>query len=143
MNNNSLDASRLEALLESAQLLNSSLDLDSLLKHLLRTMMARALVGRGFVAVEESGSMRYAQMRGLKDVKVGDVFDEESARSLGIHYVYPIGDAAHPTGLLGIGKPPTGAISSEEEESLKALLGIAASSIANARTPRRAASISN
>ncbi len=70
MNTNSLDASRLEALLESAQLLNSSLDLDSLLKHLLRTVMGRALVGRGFVAVETGGAMRYAQMRGLKNVVI-------------------------------------------------------------------------
>jgi hypothetical protein len=46
----SLDSTRLEALLESAQLLNSSLDLDSLLQHLLRTVMDRLLVGRGFVA---------------------------------------------------------------------------------------------
>lgn len=133
MNNTSLDASRLESLLESAQLLNSSLDLDSLLKHLLRTVMGRTLVGRGFVAVEENGAMRYAQMRGLKAIKSGDVFDETSAREFGIHAVYPIGDAANPTGLLGIGKPPHGDVSGDEEESLKALLAIAASSLANAK----------
>ena len=39
-----LDVSNLEALLESAQLLHASLDLDELLKHLLRTAMGR-LVG--------------------------------------------------------------------------------------------------
>ncbi len=129
----SLDASRLEALLESAQLLNSSLDLDSLLRHLLRTVMGRTLVGRGFVAVEENGAMRYAQMRGLKDVKIGDVYDAESARAMGIHHIFTIGDAENPTGLLGIGKPPNGAILPDEEESLKALLAIAASSLANAK----------
>lgn len=133
MNDTLHDASRLESLLESAKLLSSSLDLDSLLKHLLRTVMGRALVGRGFVVVEENGVMRYAQMRGLKNVEKGDVYDEETAHTIGIEYVYPIGDAANPTGLLGIGKPPAGAIDSDEEESLKALLSIAASSLANAK----------
>lgn len=128
-----LDTTRLESLLESAQLLTSSLDLDSLLKHLLRTVMGRTLVGRGFVAVETGGAMRYAQMRGLKTVKNGDVFDEKAASEMGIHAVYRIGDATNPTGLLGIGKPPNGEISKDEEESLKALLAIAASSLANAK----------
>ena len=50
-----LDATRLESLLESAQLLNSSLDLDSLLQHLLRTVMGRVLAGRGFIAVAADG----------------------------------------------------------------------------------------
>ncbi len=128
-----LDATRLESLLESAQLLTSSLDLDSLLKHLLRTVMGRTLVGRGFVAVEANGAMRYAQMRGLKTVKSGDVYDENAARDFGIDHVYPIGDAEKPVGLLGLGKPPTGEISVDEEKSLKALLAIAASSLANAK----------
>ena len=47
---------------------------------------------------------------------------------------YEIGKTdEHPTGLLGIGKPPGGDVAPEEEESLKALLGLAASSIANAQ----------
>jgi sigma-B regulation protein RsbU (phosphoserine phosphatase) len=133
MNHTSLDSTRLEALLESAQLLNSSLDLDRLLQHLLRTVMGRLLVGRGFVAVSEDGKMQLAQVRGLKEFKVGDVFDEPTARAAGIHSIYPIGNHEQPTGLLGIGKPPGGEIAPEEEESLKALLGLAASSIANAQ----------
>jgi phosphoserine phosphatase RsbU/P len=129
-----LDATRLESLLESAQLLNSSLDLDSLLKHLLRTVMGRALVGRGLIAVsDEKGNMRIAQARGLKNLKIGDSFDERVLRESGINSFYPIGDAENPIGFLGIGKPPAGEISAAENESLKALLGIAASSIANAR----------
>ena len=133
MNTTSLDSTRLEALLESAQLLNSSLDLDSLLQHLLRTVMGRLLVGRGFVAVAGDVTMRLAQVRGLKEFKVGDIFDETNARAAGIHSIYPIGNHEQPTGLLGIGKPPGGEIAREEEESLKALLGLAASSIANAQ----------
>lgn len=133
MNSHTLDQSRLEALLESAQLLNSSLDLDSLLQHLLRTVMGRVLVGRGFIAVEEAGVMRLAQVRGFKTLQVGAVFDKPAAQNAGIEFVYPIGDADQPIGLLGIGKPLGGSVAPEEEESLKALLGLAASSIANAR----------
>lgn len=128
-----LDATRLESLLESAQLLNSSLDLDSLLKHLLRTVMGRTLVGRGFIAVSTDGKMRIAQLRGLKNFKISDDFDETLLRESGINSFYPIGDAENPIGVLGIGKPPVGEISGEEIESLHALLGIAASSIANAQ----------
>ncbi|CAN5595828.1 PP2C family protein-serine/threonine phosphatase [soil metagenome] len=131
-----LDTSRLESLLESAQLLNSSLDLDSLLQHLLRTVMGRVVVGRGFIAVSEDGLMKLAQIRGLKNLKIGNVFDENIVREAGIYAIYPIGDVEKPTGLLGIGKPPVGEIAPEEEESLKALLGIAASSLANAKAHR-------
>lgn len=128
-----LDTTRHEALLESIQLLNSSLDLESLLQHLLRTVMGRTLVGRGFIAVADNGAMKLAQMRGLKNFKTGDDFDETLLREAGVASIYPIGDALNPTGLLGIGKPPTGEVSFDEEESLKALLAIAASSLANAK----------
>lgn len=133
MSAKTLDATRLESLLESAQLLNSSLDLDSLLKHLLRTVMGRTLVGRGFIAVSNDGKMRIAQLRGLKNLKIGDDFDENFLRQSGINSFYPIGNAENPIGFLGLGKPPAGEISIEEIESLNALLGIAASSIANAQ----------
>ena len=77
--------------------------------------------------------MRIAQLRGLKNFKTGDDFDEKLLRENGIISIYPIGDAKNPIGFLGLGKPPIGEISSEETESLNALLGIAASSIANAQ----------
>jgi sigma-B regulation protein RsbU (phosphoserine phosphatase) len=135
MTTTSLDASRLESLLESAQLLNSSLDLDSLLRHLLRTVMGRLLVGRGLIAVEEEGSMRLAQVRGLKGLEVGRGYDEAAARDAGVEHVYPVGDAERPTGLLAVGRPPSGGPPAPEEEAwLRALLGLAASSIENARS---------
>jgi hypothetical protein len=77
--------------------------------------------------------MRLAQIRGLKTLNAGDVFDETAARAAGIHFVYPIGSPENPTGLLGTSKPHGGDIAPAEEESLQALLGIAASSIANAK----------
>src|ERR1017187_10304072 len=54
----SLSLSGLQALLESARLLNSSLSLDELLRHLLRTVMGRLLVSRGVIAIENHGEMR-------------------------------------------------------------------------------------
>jgi sigma-B regulation protein RsbU (phosphoserine phosphatase) len=127
------DPSRLEALLESAQLLHSSLDLDDLLRHLLRSVMGRLLVKRGLIAVTDSGVMCLALVRGMPGLKTGDVFDEEAARRAGVELILPIGDAEQPTGLLGIGRPLNGEVSPDEQEFLSALLGIAASGIDNAR----------
>jgi sigma-B regulation protein RsbU (phosphoserine phosphatase) len=128
-----LDSTRLEALLESAQLLHSSLQLDDLLRHLLRSVMGRLLVGRGLVALEEDGEMRLALVRGFKDLHAGELFDEEAARAAGMHLLLPIGETEHPLGLLGVGRPPGGAVEAREEEALRALVSIAASGIENAR----------
>ncbi len=128
-----LDPSRLEALLESAQLLHSSLNLEDLLRHLLRTVMGRLLVGRGLIAVEQDGVMRLALVRGMSKLKAGDAFDESRARAAGVHVMLPIGAEDHPVGLLGVARPPVGEIPDEEMESLRALLGLAAGGISNAR----------
>lgn len=127
------DAARLESLLESAQLLHASLDLEDLLRHLLRSVMGRLMIGRGLVAVEQNGEMCLRLVRGMKSLSAGNAFDEAAARAAGVHLLLPIGDAARPVGLLGLGRPPSGSIDTAEDESLKALLGIAASGIANAR----------
>jgi sigma-B regulation protein RsbU (phosphoserine phosphatase) len=129
----SLDASRLEALLESAQLLHSSLNIEDLLRHLLRSVMGRLLVGKALIAVEEEGAMRVALARGLPKLTVGEKFDEEVARGAGLDLILPIGDLAHPTGFLALGRPLNRDVGDEEIEFLRALLGIAASGIENAR----------
>ena len=49
-----LGESRLESLLESAKLLNATLKLDDLLRHLLRTVMGRLLVSRCAIAIEKA-----------------------------------------------------------------------------------------
>jgi phosphoserine phosphatase RsbU/P len=128
-----LGASTLEALLESAQLLHASLNLDELLKHLLRTVMGRLLVARGLIAVSDAGGMRLALVRGLPKLKAGEGFDEAAARAGGIELLLPIGDERNPVGLLGIGRSASGEVDAEERQFLHALLGIAASGIANAR----------
>lgn len=128
-----LGASNLEALLESAQLLHASLDLDDLLKHLLRTVMGRLVVGKGLIAVETDGVQRLALLRGFPKLKAGEVFDPNDARDAGVTLILPIGDAAQPVGFLGIGRPAKGQVEDEEIQFLNALLGIAASGIENAR----------
>ena len=128
-----LDASNLEALLESAQLLHASLDLDALLKHLLRTVMGRLVVGRGFIAVERENEIRLALVRGLPRLKAGEIFDINDAHEVGIDLILPIGDEAVPIGYLGIVRPTNRQLEDEDIEFLKALLGIAASGIENAR----------
>ena len=83
-----------QSLLESAQLLHSSLDLDQLLRHLLRSVMGRLLVSKGLIAVEEDGGVRLALVRGLPKLAVGEKFDEEIARDAGLDLILPIGDEA-------------------------------------------------
>lgn len=133
-----LDASRLEALLESAQLLHASLDLDDLLKHLLRTVMGRLVVSKGLIAVAADGVMKLALVRGLPKLKAGLEFDESAAREAGIRILLPIGDETQPVGVLGLGASMSGEISDEELDFVSALLGIAASGIENARAHREA-----
>ena len=132
-----LGASNLEALLESAQLLHASLDLDDLLKHLLRTVMGRLVVGKGLIAVEADGVHRLALLRGFPKLKTGEIFDPNDAREAGVTLILPIGDEAQPIGYLGIGRPAKGEVEDEEIQFLNALLGIAASGIENARAQDR------
>jgi sigma-B regulation protein RsbU (phosphoserine phosphatase) len=122
-----------QSLLESAQLLHSSLDLDQLLRHLLRSVMGRLLVSKGLIAVEEDGIARVSLVRGLPKLAVGEKFDEEVAREAGLDLILPIGDESHPVGFMAIGRPRNREISEADLGFLRALLGIAANGIANAR----------
>jgi len=130
----SLDSSRLEALLESAQLLHSSLNIEDLLRHLLRSVMGRLLVSKALIAVEEEGTMRVALARGLPRLAAGEKFNAEIARDAGLDLILPIGDIARPIGFLALGRPLNRTVGDEEVEFLRALLGIAASGIENATT---------
>lgn len=126
------DVSRLEALLESAKLLQSSLDLDLILKHLMRTAMGRLVARRGLLAVRKQGVLRLNLVRGAASLKAGEVFDEAQARAAGVDYLFCIGTDADPVGYLGIGGL-VGELQADEAEFLQALLGVAASVISNAQ----------
>lgn len=128
-----LDSSRLESLLESARLLNESLHLEDRLGHLLRTVMGRLLATKGAVAVERQGRFEVALARGLPALAKGAVLDEAAAQAAGLNLVFKIGDAANPTGLLALARLGNRPLAEGEREFLDALLGLAASSIANAK----------
>lgn len=128
-----LDESRLQALLESAKLLSSSLALPDLLAHLLRTVMGRLLVTKGVIAVDLDGSMRVALARGVPSLKNRDLFTEEIGRAAKLEQFFPIRQTNQVIGIVALGKPARGFLEPEEEDFLGALLGLAASSIANAQ----------
>jgi len=86
--NSSLSLSGLQALLESARLLNSSLSLEDLLRHLLRTAMGRLLVTRGLIAIEDHGEMRVELARGVQGFSKGSVFHEADAGPAKLDLLY-------------------------------------------------------
>ena len=100
------EQSRLEALLESVRLLHSSLELDDLVRHLLRSGMGRLMARSGFIALEQPDGLRFALVRGTSMLRAGEPFDEGLSSAAEIALLIPIGDATHPVGLLGLGKPP-------------------------------------
>ncbi len=128
-----LDESRLQALLESAKLLSSSLALPDLLAHLLRTVMGRLLVSKAVIAVDLDGSMRVALARGLPAFSKGDLFNEQIGRAVKLEQFFPITQTERVIGMVALGRPARGFLEPEEEDFLNALLGLAASSIANAQ----------
>jgi sigma-B regulation protein RsbU (phosphoserine phosphatase) len=131
-----VSVSRLESLLESAQLLHASLDLDHLLKHLLRTVMGRLLVTRAIVAIDAGDGPRIAIARGVPDARLGQPFDEGRATALGLPHHLPIG--VPPVGLLATAAPARPAIDDDERGFLEALLGLAATGISNANAHAQA-----
>jgi sigma-B regulation protein RsbU (phosphoserine phosphatase) len=127
-----LDQSRLESLLESAKLLNSTLHLDDLLGHLLRTVMGRYLIARGVVAIR-TGDMSVVEVsRGAAALKKGAIFTPEAARDSGLELFFEIGTPGEIVGTMALGKPGRGPLEPEEADFVRALMGLAASVVANA-----------
>ena len=118
-----LDASRLESLLESAKLLGSSLELDELLKHLLRTVMGRLLCLRGAVAIQEEDGLRVAQSRGVTALSPGQPFSQTAAADAGLTKIFPIGDAGTPAGMLALSPSKRGALDESENDFLEPCWG--------------------
>jgi sigma-B regulation protein RsbU (phosphoserine phosphatase) len=121
-----------QALLESVRLLSSSLNLQEILNHLLRTVMGRLLVTRGVVALEDHGRMFVARARGVPQLHDGDPLPREEAIRHKLELWYPIGAPDRPVGILALGKPPLGAVTAEQQDLLLALLDVAAVAVSNA-----------
>jgi phosphoserine phosphatase RsbU/P len=129
----SLSHSGLQALLESARLLNASATLDELLSHLMRTVMGRLLVTRGAIAISDNGAMRVELARGVSGVSRGIILTDETAAAAKLELQYPIATAEGPIGVLALGKPALGAPTAEQLDLLQALLELAATAITKAR----------
>ncbi|MCH9650052.1 MAG: SpoIIE family protein phosphatase [Deltaproteobacteria bacterium] len=133
-------AGSLEALLENARLLHGSLELEALLKSLLRSVMGKLVVSRGLIALEdlstEGTQCHVVVSRGFRELPQGCLFDPEQQHK-GIARILTIGDPHKPTGHLALGKPLRGELGPQEIEFLEALLGIASSAIENARSHQR------
>jgi phosphoserine phosphatase RsbU/P len=118
------ESARLEALVESARMLQGASDVDQLLQHLLRSAMAHVLARRGFVA--RDGVVTHA--RGLSGVPIGSLYDEEALRAAGIELILPVGTSAQ----VGVGTTPA-AIQPDQEQFMAALVGISAGAVENVR----------
>ncbi len=126
------DVSRLESLLESAKLLQSTLDRSQILKHLLRSVMGRVLARRGLLAIRNSqGTFEIELARGLPSLAARSPYNEASARAAGVEHVFPIATSGEPAGYLGIGGLAA-ALAPEESDFIQALLGMASSVVSNA-----------
>src|SRR5690606_13567931 len=122
----------LESLLESAQLLHASLDLDDLLSHLLRTVMGRLLVTRAAIVIDDGDGLSGAMARGLPDWKPVTPFEDVLAQARRLTEQLSIGtDPA--VGRLVFAPSSLVSVDGDERDFLDALLGLAATGIANAR----------
>ena len=128
---------QLETLLEFSKLLNTSLDLNELLGHLLRSVLGHLLATKGLIAIKDNSNYKIALARGLTGLKTGDLFDVNSFNHPSIYRIYSIGEINSPMGYLAVGLPIKGEITAKEEETLQVLLGIAINSINNATTYQR------
>ena len=101
----SLGASRLESLLESAKLLNSTLQLDDLLGHLLRTVMGRYLITRGVIAIRTGDTSTVYVSRGVAALKKDAPFTLDAARAAGLELFFEIGAPGEDVGVMALGRP--------------------------------------
>src|SRR5688500_13355598 len=82
---------RLDALVESARMLQTAKDVEQLLQHLLRSAMAQLLARRGLIARDEGRGAVIVEARGVTGFPPGAPFDEAAVRAAGLDVVLPIG----------------------------------------------------
>jgi hypothetical protein len=126
------ESARLDALVESARMLQSAKDVDQLLQHLLRSAMAHVLARRGFIARDDGDGAVIVDARGLSGIAAGSPFDEQQLRTAGIDSILTVGTDDRPNAYLGVGATPA-PIRPDQEAFLSALVGISAGAIENVR----------
>lgn len=126
------ESARLEALVESARMLQGANDVDQLLQHLLRSAMAHVLARRGFVARDDGNGAIVTHARGMSAVHAGAPYDEDALRAAGIELILPVGTGAKPVAYLGVGTAAA-PLTQDHEQFLTALVGISSGAVENVR----------
>ncbi len=143
----------LQSLFEMSQVLNSSLQLKSVLNNMLLTPMGRMMISRGMVLItDEQGGFSIQVLKGLprelegrklyfeselKKTVLGDEFEDvpgmQFFKEQGIMVMIPITSTNRTVGYLCLGQKLGGlAFTSSEIDFLSSLSNIAATSIENA-----------
>lgn len=144
----------LQALFETSQLLNSSLNLHTILDNVLRTCMGKMMVSKGIALVQDQGDLlTVTTLKGMDRALIGKKLTVEPfpdtaieiknlglkiypwadyLATLGIEWVVPIIGNNKKLGLIGFSQKITGrAFSSNELDFLNSLSNIAATAIEN------------
>lgn len=131
--NSTLDKLQLEDLLESVELLNATLSVQEILRHLLRVAQARSRAMKGVAAARAaSGHLEAMVIRGMSDLKPGTRVTEVSLREYGLETILPIGAGGEKAGLIALGPVNAPDFELNELPGLRILLGFGATAIANA-----------
>ena len=77
--------------------------------------------------------MRVALARGCPALTPGTLLNQTTGHAAGLESFFSIGDPEQPIGILAISQPSRGSLEMEEQDFLRALLGLAAIGIANAQ----------
>lgn len=131
--NSTLDKLQLEDLLESVELLNTSVSVQEILQHLLRISQARARSTRGAAAVRTaSGHLELLVARGVPDLKPGSRVTESALGEHRLETILPIGNGNNSAGVIALGTVAAQDFELNELPGLRILLGFGATAIANA-----------
>jgi len=145
----------LKSLFETSKILNSSLQLETILNNLLLTPMGRMMITRGLIMVaDEEGKFLLRNVKGVSRELIGTIYDVEfkfdkpillkninqnecKLKSLfieqGIELILPINSSYRMVGMIGLGKKITQTNFTESElEFLNSLSNIASTAIENA-----------
>lgn len=122
---------RLDALVESARMLQTAKEVEHLLQHLLRSAMAQLLARRGLIARDEGDGPIVLEARGVSGFPAGTPFDAEQVRAAGLEVILPIG-IDQPVAWLALGATMQ-PVRPDQEAFLSALVGVSAGAIENVR----------
>ena len=125
----------LKSLFETSKLFNSTYELPFISQHILRTVMGKFLISKGFMFVNKNEELILVSSRGTFPESFNKITSEshlkEFADSNKLN-IYPLKSNLNTIGFLGIGHPLNGKILSETEiHFLESLLEFASGAIEN------------